>query len=170
MPCPYRAACLLYSSHMPFTLDDLSRVTVRFGTGQKTLADLSDNQFTAWLRRIGAEGTMTVIKVAPGKYVTPLEDRVRILNELEASGFQIPGVTAPDAAAGRQQPTHDLRKLQALQAALTAAATSLEVAQGLAQELGEIDPRINLRQSLAGSLALMDAARGATERAIKSSS
>ena len=56
-----------------------------------------------------------------------------------------------------------------MQTALKTAATSIEVAQGLAQELGEIDPRVNLRQSLAGSLALMDAARGAAERAIKAS-
>ena len=153
---------------MPFTLDDLDRIKVRIGTGEKSLRDMSDNQFTAWLRNIGAEGTMTVIKVAPGKFVTPLEDRVRILNELEAGGFQIPGVTAPPGAPDAQRPAHDPRKLKALQAALQAAATNIEVAQGLAQELGEIDPRVNLRQSLAGALALMDAARGATERALKS--
>ena len=155
---------------MPFTIDDLDRIKVRMGTGEKSLRDMSDNQFTAWLRNIGAEGTMTVIKVAPGKFVTPLEDRVRILNELDAEGFQIPGITAPAEASGARRPTHDPRKLEALQAALQAAATNIEVAQGLAQELGEIDPRVNLRQSLAGALALMDAARGATERALKSNS
>lgn len=152
---------------MPFTLDDLSRLKVRFGTGQKALADMSDNQFTAWLRNIGAEGNMTIIKVAPGKFMTPLEDRVRILNELAASGFQIPGVTAGVQVAARSGPAHAPDKLRALQAALQSAALSIEVAQGLAQELGEIDPRVNLRQSLSGALALMDAARGATDRAIK---
>ena len=154
---------------MRFALDDLDRIKIRVGTSEKSLRDLSDNQFTAWLRNIGAEGTMTVIKVAPGRFVTPLEDRIRILNELDESGFQIPGVTAPADARSNDAPKHDLAKLEALQTALKTAATSIEVAQGLAQELGEIDPRVNLRQSLAGSLALMDAARGAAERAIKAS-
>ena len=153
---------------MPFTLDDLGRIPVPFGTGTKTLLELSDTQFTAWLRKIGAEGTLTLIKVAPGRFETPIEDRVRVLNELEEHGFQIPGVNAPeDAAADR--PRLDRRKLQALQATLQTAATSIEVAQGLAQELGEIDPRVNLRQSLSGALALMDAARGAAERALRAS-
>ena len=155
---------------VPFTVEDLDRIKIRVGTSEKSLRDLSDNQFTAWLRNIGAEGTMTVVKVAPGRFVTPVEDRIRILNELDASGFQIPGVTAPADAARAGGPVHDLAKLQALRAALESAATNIEVAQGLAQELGEIDPRVNLRQSLAGSLALMDAARGATERAIKAES
>jgi hypothetical protein len=153
---------------VPFRLEDLQRIRVRVGTGEKALAEMSDNQFTAWLRNIGAEGTMTVVKVGPGKFVTPLEDRVRILNELEASGFAIPGVTVPDELAGRSGQRHDAEKLRRLQAALQAATTSIETAQGLAQELGEIDSRVNLRQSLAGALALMDAARGAAERAAKS--
>jgi hypothetical protein len=152
---------------MPFTLDDLHRITVRLGTGRKALAEMSDNQFTAWLRSLGAQGNMTVVKVAPGRFVTPLEDRVRILNELEASGFSLPGLTAPEEAAGARQPVHDLTRLRLLLAALQAAAIQVETAQGLAQELGEIDPRVNLRQSLAGCLALLDAARGATERALK---
>lgn len=152
---------------MPFTLEDLDRISIRVGTGQKSLRALSDNQFTAWLRNIGAEGSMTVVKLAPGKFMTPIEDRVRILNELEAGGFPIPGVTAPADAPGRSAPTHDLRKLRAMQAALAVAANHIEIAQGLAQDLGEIDPRVNLRQSLAGALALMDAARGAAERALK---
>jgi hypothetical protein len=152
---------------VPFTIDDLDRIRIRVGTAEKALGEMSDNQFTAWLRNIGAEGTMTVVKVGPGKFITPLEDRVRILNELEASGFQIPGVNAPIEAVTRKPPTHDERKLRALQTALASAASHIEVAQGLAQQLGEIDPRVNLRQSLAGALALMDAARGATERALR---
>jgi hypothetical protein len=152
---------------MPFTLEDLDRIKIRVGTSDKTLRDMSDNQFTAWLRHIGAKGDMTVIKVGPGKYMTPIEDRIRILNDLEASGFQIPGVMAAADVAAAGEPAHDPRKLHKLQSALATAAANIEVAQGLAQELGEIDPRVNLRQSLAGSLALMDAARGATERAIK---
>jgi hypothetical protein len=152
---------------VPFTLDDLARITVRFGTGEKTLREMSDTQFTAWLRNIGAEGTMTLVKVSPGHFETPIEDRVRILNELEADGFAIPGVNAPEDAASDRRPAHDPATLRALQATLQSAALSLEEAQGLAQQLGEIDPRVNLRQSLAGALALMDAARGAAERALR---
>jgi hypothetical protein len=152
---------------MPFTLDDLGRIKVRFGTGQKSLLDMTDTQFTAWLRSIGAEGTMTLVKVAPGRYETPIEDRVRILNELEAGGYPIPGVNAPEDAAASREPRKDVTQLRALQATLQAATTSIETAQGISQELGEIDPRVSLRQSLAGALALMDAARGATERALK---
>ena len=152
---------------MPVTLDDLGRINVRFGTGEKSLLEMSDTQFTAWLRNIGAEGTMTLVKVAPGRYQTPIEDRVRILNELEAGGFAIPGVTGPEDAAVDRQPHRDAEQLRALAATLQAAATRIETAQGIAQELGEIDPRVNLRQSLAGALALMDAARGATERALR---
>lgn len=154
---------------MPFSLEDLARITVRFGTGEKSLREMSDTQFTAWLRGIGAEGTLTLIKVAPGRFETPIEDRVRILNELEAGGFPIPGVTASENAPRGGGPRHDPRALRALQAALQAATTNLELAQGLAQELGEIDPRVNLRQSLSGALALMDAARGAAERALRAS-
>ena len=152
---------------MPFSLDDLERIKVRIGTGEKSLRDLSDNQFTAWLRNIGAEGTMTVVTLAPGKFMTPIEDRLRILDELEASSFPIPGLTVPELAPTRQLPEHDARTLEALLTTLKAAATNIEIAQGLAQQLGEIDPRVNLRQSLAGALALMDAARGAAERAIR---
>src|SRR5215212_6387574 len=75
---------------MPFTLEDLQPIKIRFGTSEKALAELSDNQFTAWLRNIGAQGQMTVVQVAPGRFMTPPEDRVRILNELDASGFAIP--------------------------------------------------------------------------------
>lgn len=151
---------------MPFTLDDLQRITVRFGTGRKALAEMSDNQFTAWLRNIGAEGSMTIIQVGPGKFFTPLEDRVRILNELEAADFTIPGVTGSETTSAKT-PHLDLERLRAFRAALQAAALEIETAQGLAQELGEIDPRVSLRQSLSGCLALLDAARGAAERAAR---
>lgn len=152
---------------MPFTLDDLDRIRVRVGTAEKTLREMSDNQFTAWLRAIGAEGTVAVVQLAPGKFMTPLEERVRALNELEARGFPIPGVTAPADAPAPSGPRHDPRKLEALLGAIRAATTNLEAARGLAQELGEIDPRVNLRQTLEGALALMEAARGAAERALK---
>ncbi len=50
---------------MPFTLDDLSRIRVRFGTGEKSRLEMSDTRFTAWLRNVGAEGTMTLMDAAP---------------------------------------------------------------------------------------------------------
>jgi hypothetical protein len=152
---------------VPFSIDDLDRLRIRIGTGEKTLRALSDNQFTAWLRSLGAEGSMTVVKTAPGRFMTPVEDRIRILNDLEARGFPIPGITAPADASPPQTLQPDAEQLKALLSALRAAATSIETAQGLAQDLGEIDSRVNLRQSLAGALALMDAARGAAERALR---
>jgi hypothetical protein len=155
---------------MPFTLEDLQRIKIRFGTSEKALAELSDNQFTAWLRNIGAQGQMTVVQVAPGRFMTPPEDRVRILNELDASGFAIPGVNSPLDRPPARGPGHDSGQLQALLASIVSATTSIEVAQGVAQELGEIDSRVNVRQSLAGALALMDAVRGAAERALKAAS
>ena len=39
---------------MPFTLDDLDRITIRVGMSDKTLRELSDTQFGAWLRAVGA--------------------------------------------------------------------------------------------------------------------
>lgn len=155
---------------MPFTLEDLQRIKIRFGTSEKALAEMSDNQFTAWLRNIGAQGQMTVVQIAPGRFMTPPEDRVRILNELDASGFAIPGVNSPTDRPPARGPGHDSGQLQALLASIASATTSIEVAQGLAQELGEIDSRVNLRQSLAGALTLMDAVRGAAERALKAAS
>ncbi|MCC7104996.1 MAG: hypothetical protein IT307_07620 [Chloroflexi bacterium] len=152
---------------MPFTMEDLDRVKIRVGTADKTLRQMSDNQFTAWLRYLGAEGDMTIVQLGPGKYMTPIEDRIRILNDLEARGFPIPGLTAPADAKTEHRPRHDRRKLEAFEAAVQAAATDLELCRGLAQELGEIDPRVNLRQTMDGALALIEAARGAAERALK---
>lgn len=154
-------------SSVPFTLEDLDRLRVRVGTSEKSLREMTDAQFTAWLRAIGAAGTINFVEVAPGRYVTTAEERVRILNELAARGFEIPGAGAATGAAATRAPRHDRQKVASLLAALQAATAQLEAAQSLAQELGEIDPRVNLRQALAGALALMDAARGAAERALK---
>jgi hypothetical protein len=152
---------------MPYSLEDLDRLKVRVGTGEKSLRQLSDNQFTAWLRLLGAVGTIAVVKIGPGKFATPLEERVRILNELEAAGFDLSG-TSPVATRGQQEQRPGMQDdLSALHAALQAAARQLEIAQGLAQELGEISAPLNLRQSLSGALALVDACRGAAERALR---
>src|SRR5919206_4105581 len=77
---------------MPFTLEDLDRISVRVGMGTKTLRQMSDTQFTAWLRAQGARGDIGVVKVGPGELMIPIEERVRVLNDLEQSGFYIPNV------------------------------------------------------------------------------
>jgi len=151
---------------MPFTLDDLDRLIIRVGMSDKRLRDLTDTQFTAWLRSVGAQGTINYTQPSPGHFDIAIDERVRVLNELEASGFHIPGVMGtPDSA----QAPSDLEPaaLSGLKASLDAAAGQIEAARGLAQQLGEIDPRINLRQSIDGIMALLDAARGAVDRALR---
>ena len=155
---------------MPFTIDDLDRVTIRVGMSDKKLGELSDTQFGAWLRAVGAEGTINYTQPWPGQLDIAIEERIRILNELESSGFYIPGVmgaaeTAPPARSGPDRAT-----LAALKAALDQAAVQTDIARGLAQQTGEFDPRIHLRQSVDGAMALLDAARGAVDRAQRQSS
>ena len=58
----------------------------------KSLRQMSDTQFTAWLRAQGARGQIGVIKMGPGELVIPIEERVRVLNDLQREGFHIPGV------------------------------------------------------------------------------
>ena len=77
---------------MPFALDDLDRIRVRVGMGTKSLREMSDTQFTAWLRGQGARGEIGVVKTGPGELMIPIEERVRVLNDLERSGFFIPDV------------------------------------------------------------------------------
>lgn len=152
---------------MPFTLDDLHRITVRVGMSDKKLRDLSDTQFGAWLRAVGAEGTINYTQPSPGQLDIAIEERIRILDELEASGFHIPGVmgAAGSAPAARSGP--DPAILAKLKAALDQAAAQTDIARGLAQQTGEFDPRIHLRQSVDGAMALLDAARGAVDRALR---
>jgi len=70
--------------------------------GTKSLRGMSDTQFTAWLRAQGARGDIGVIKIGPGELMIPIEERVRVLNDLEQSGFYIPDVMgAPGDAAAR---------------------------------------------------------------------
>src|SRR5436309_13884665 len=77
---------------MPFALADLDRIRVRVGMGTKSLREMSDTQFTAWLRARGARGEIGVVKTGPGELMIPIEERVRVLNDLERSGFFIPDV------------------------------------------------------------------------------
>src|SRR3981081_4854487 len=74
---------------MPFELEDLERIRVRVGMGTKSLREMSGTQFTAWLRGQGARGDIGVVKTGPGELMIPIEERVRVLNDLDQSGFYI---------------------------------------------------------------------------------
>jgi len=152
---------------MPFSSEDLDRVSIRVGMTDKTLRELSDTQFGAWLRAVGAQGTISYTQSTPGHLDIALDERIRILNELETSGFHIPGLmgTALAADAGPNGPNP--ATLAQLKQALDAAAAQTDVARGLVQQTGELDPRIHLRQSIDGAMALLDAARGAVDRALR---
>ncbi|HET6316197.1 MAG TPA: hypothetical protein VFG86_07050 [Chloroflexota bacterium] len=146
---------------MPFTLEDLDRIVVRVGMGTKSLREMSDTQFTAWLRAQGARGQIGVIKMGPGELVIPIEERVRVLNDLEREGFHIPGVMgSPQADTGPNK--------EALERAfenLTKAREHLHEVDAAIAELGEIDPRVNMRVSIHGALELVELLRGAIEAA-----
>ena len=152
---------------MPFTMDDLDRVTVRVGMSDKSLRELSDTQFGAWLRLIGAQGTINYTQPSPGRLDIAVEERIRILDELEASGFYIPGVMGSAETAPARPSGPDPATLARLKQALDTAAAQVDVARGLAQQTGEFDPRIHLRQTVDGAMALLDAARGAVDRALR---
>src|SRR3979490_2608865 len=77
---------------MSFGLADLDRIRVRVGMGTKSLREMSDTQFTAWLRARGARGEIGVGKTGPGELLIPIEERVRVLNDLDQPGFFIPDV------------------------------------------------------------------------------
>src|SRR5438105_14680008 len=77
---------------MPFSLDDLDHIRVRVGMGTKSLREMSDTQFMAWLRGQGARGDIGVVKTGPGELMIPIGERVRVLNDLERTGFYIRGV------------------------------------------------------------------------------
>ncbi len=146
---------------MPFTLDDLDRIEVRVGMGTKTLRQMSDTQFTAWLRAQGARGQIGVIKTGPGELMIPIEERVRVLNDLEREGFHIPDVMGSPT-------TKEGPNTAALERAfdnLTRAREHLHEVDAAIAELGEIDPRVNMRVSIHGALELVELLRGAIEAA-----
>src|SRR3954454_25404142 len=133
---------------MPFTLDDLDRITVRVGMSTKSLRQMSDTQFTAWLRAQGARGDIGVVKTAPGELMIPIEERVRVLNDLDASGFFIEGIMGvPSTAAGP-----DPAAVQRAWENLTQARDHLLEVEAAVNDLGEIDPRVNMRVSIHGAL------------------
>jgi hypothetical protein len=146
---------------MPFELADLDRIRVRVGMGTKSLREMSDTQFTAWLRGLGARGAIGVVKTGPGELMIPIEERVRVLNDLEGSGFFIPDImgsppepSGPDPARLREVVEH-----------LTQAREHLLDVEAAVAELGEIDPRVHLRVSIHGALELVELLRGAFEHA-----
>jgi len=142
---------------MAFTLDDLDRIRVRVGMGTKSLRQMSDTQFTAWLRGQGARGDIGVIKIRPGELMIPIEERVRVLNDLERSGFYIPNVMGVPSDGE----TIDRARLEATLAHLDAARDHLEDVSATVNELGELDPRVNMRASVHGLIELTDLLRGA---------
>ncbi len=128
----------------------------------RSLREMSDTQFTAWLRAQGARGDIGVVKIAPGELMIPIEERVRVLNDLEQSGFHIPnvmgtpgGASGPDRAVAASGLSH-----------LNAARDHLQDVDAAISELGEFDPRVNMRASIHGALELVELLRGAFESAL----
>jgi hypothetical protein len=147
---------------VPFTLDDLGRIRVRVGMSTKSLRDMSDTQFTAWLRAQGARGDIGVVKMGPGELMIPIEERVRVLNDLERSGFfiqNVMGAPADQVSLNRPLLTSALQHL-------TAARDHLQEVDAAVNELGEFDPRVNMRASIHGALELVELLRGAFELAV----
>jgi hypothetical protein len=151
---------------MAFTLDDLDRIRVRVGMGTKSLRQMSDTQFTAWLRGQGARGNIGVIKIRPGELMIPIEERVRVLNDLDRSGFYIPNVMGSPADGSS---TLDRAQLEAALVHLNAAREHIEDVSAAVNELGELDPRVNMRASVHGLMELTELLRGAFLHALNES-
>jgi hypothetical protein len=149
---------------MPFTLADLERIRVRVGMSTKSLREMSDTQFTAWLRAQGARGDIGVVKTGPGELMIPLEERVRVLNDLEGSGFFIPGLMGQASAPLAP----DRHRLERALEDLTRAREQLQDVDAAITDLGEFEPRVNMRASIHGALELVELLRGAFEHALRS--
>jgi hypothetical protein len=150
---------------MPFSLDDLDRIRVRVGMGTKSLREMSDTQFTAWLRGQGARGDIGVVKVGPGELMIPIEERVRVLNDLEQSGFYIRDVMGQASELVGPDRTVLSRTLKHLDVARE----HLQDVDAAVAELGEFDPRVNMRASIHGAMELVEQLRGAFEHGLRSS-
>lgn len=148
---------------MPFTLDNLGQIRVRVGMGTKSLRDMSDTQFTAWLRAQGARGNIGVIKVRPGELIIPIEERVRVLNDLESSGFYIPNVMGTPAEGH----AIDRSTLERALADLEVIRDRLQDVDAAIGEVGEFDPRVNMRASSHGAMELVELMRGAFEHKLR---
>jgi hypothetical protein len=148
---------------MPFVLDDLDRIRVRVGMGTKSLREMSDTQFMAWLRAHGARGEIGVIKTAPGELMIPIEERVRVLNDLEGSGFFIPqvmGEASQAVALNRETLSRTLEHLNR-------ARDHLQEVDAAVAELGEFDARVNMRASIHGALELVEQLHGSFEHGLR---
>ncbi len=157
-----RRVARLESRRMPFSLDDLDHIRVRVGMGTKSLREMSDTQFTAWLRGQGARGDIGVVKTGPGELMIPITERVRVLNDLEQSGFYIRDVMGkPAEGSGPDRDT-----LARTMAHLTVAREHLQDVEAAIAELGEFEPRVNMRASIHGALELVEQLRGAFELAL----
>jgi hypothetical protein len=147
---------------MRFSLDDLDHIRVRVGMGTKSLREMSDTQFTAWLRGLGARGDIGVVKIGPGELMIPIEERVRVLNDLDQAGFYIRDVMGTPSEAHRLDREVLSRTLQHL----TIAREHLQDVDAAIAELGEFDPRVNMRASIHGALELVEQLRGSFELAL----
>jgi hypothetical protein len=148
---------------MPFALADLDRIRVRVGMGTKSLREMSDTQFTAWLRGQGARGEIGVVKTGPGELLIPIEERVRVLNDLEQSGFFIPDVMGtPSVVVGPDRGT-----LSRTLGHLNAVREHLQDVDAAVADLGEFDPRVNMRASIHGAIELVEQLRGAFEHGLR---
>ena len=144
---------------VPFTLEDLERIRVRVGMSTKSLRDMSDTQFTAWLRAQGARGDNGVVKLGPGELMIPIEERVRVLNDLERAGFYIPNVMGAPGDGGGP----DRAVIADALGHLTAARDHLHEVDTAISTLGEFDPSVNMRATIYGALELVELLRGAFE-------
>ncbi|MCA1644105.1 MAG: hypothetical protein LC797_01115 [Chloroflexi bacterium] len=148
---------------MPFSLDDLAQIRVRVGMGTKSLREMSDTQFTAWLRAQGARGDIGVVKTGPGELMIPVEERVRVLNDLERSGFFIPNIMGDASEFVGPDRTVLARTL----GHLDIAREHLQDVDAAVAELGEFDPRVNMRASIHGAMELVEQLRGAFEHGLR---
>ena len=112
----------------------------------------------------GARGDIGVVKTGPGELMIPIEERVRVLNDLEQSGFFIPDVMGVRRAVGPDRGT-----LSRTLAHLDAAREHLQDVDAAVDELGEFDPRVNMRASIHGAIELVEQLRGAFEHSLRES-
>ena len=87
---------------------------------------------------------------------------MRVLNDLESSGFYIRDIMGQPAEGSGP----DRVMLSRTLAHLTVAREHLQDVDAAIAELGEIEPRVNMRASIHGALELVEQLRGAFELAL----
>src|SRR5206468_1981869 len=108
-------------------------------------------------------GEIGVVKTGPGELTIPIEERVRVLNDLERSGFFIPDVMGE---AGEDSGP-DRARLRVTLEHLDRARDHLQDVDAAIAELGEFDARVNMRASIHGALELVEQLRGAFEYGLR---